>query len=155
MRIGIGFDVHRLVAGRKLMIGTVHIPYGKGALGHSDADVLTHAICDAMLGAAALGDIGLHFPDTDDMYKNISGEKLLKLTLQKVNAKGFSINNIDSVIILETPKIAAFIPAMRANIAKILELSPDVVSVKATSTEGLGFTGDGKGIAAKAVVSIM
>ncbi len=155
MRIGTGYDVHRLVAGRKLLLGGVHIPFEKGALGHSDADVLIHAVCDAMLGAAAMGDIGLHFPDYDEKYKDISGSELLKLTWQIIKSEGFRVGNIDATIILEKPKIRPYITQMRENIAAILDISVSAVSVKATTTEGLGFTGDGKGIAAQAVVLLL
>ena len=154
MRIGTGFDVHRLEEGRKLMLGGVEIPSLKGAVGYSDADVLMHAICDALLGAAALGDIGVHFPDNDEKYKDISGNEILSATYDKLKDKGYKVVNVDSVIILEKPKIASFISKMRKNIADILEISINTVSVKATTTEGLGYTGSGEGIAAKAVVLI-
>ncbi|MDK2918121.1 MAG: 2-C-methyl-D-erythritol 2,4-cyclodiphosphate synthase [Candidatus Petromonas sp.] len=154
MRIGIGYDVHKLVEGRKLILGGVEIPYEKGLLGHSDADVLLHAIKDAMLGAVALGDIGKHFPDTDDRYKGASSIKLLKEVNNKVNDKGYKINNIDVVIIAQKPKMAPYVEKMRKNIAEALEIDIECINVKATTTEGLGFTGEGKGIAAQAVVTV-
>lgn len=152
MRIGIGYDVHRLGSGRKLIIGGVDIPYHEGLLGHSDADLLTHAICDALLGAAALGDIGQHFPDSDEKYRNINSLFLLKEIGHKLQRSGYSIHNIDSVIIAEKPKLAPYISQMCQNIADTLSISLDKVNVKATTTEGLGFTGRGEGMAAKAVV---
>ena len=154
MRIGIGFDIHKLVPDRKLIIGGEVIPFEKGALGHSDADVLLHAICDALLGAAALGDIGRHFPDTEKKYKDIPSIKLLQTTWDLVKQQGFELVNIDSVIILEKPKISSYIEKMRENIATVLETSVNNISIKATTSEGLGYTGKGKGIAAKAVVLI-
>jgi len=154
MRIGTGYDVHRLVEGRKLILGGVEVPFTKGLLGHSDADVLLHAICDALLGAAALGDIGRHFPDTADKYKDIDSRILLRQVGQLLQKKGFSIVNIDSTIVAQQPKLASFIPAMAANIATSLEVSPELISVKATTTEGLGFEGRGEGISAQAVALI-
>ena len=151
MRIGQGYDVHRLTADRKLILGGVEIPYEKGLLGHSDADVLLHAIADALLGAAALGDIGKHFPDTDERYKGISSLILLEKTGELLTENRFIINNIDSTVIAERPKLRPYIDEMRENIAKALHLSIDAVSVKATTEEGLGFTGTGEGIAAQAV----
>ena len=151
MRIGTGYDVHRLVEGRELIIGGVEIPYEKGLLGHSDADVLLHAIMDALLGAAALGDIGKHFPDTDPAYKGISSIKLLQKVGELLADKGFLIENIDSTIIAQAPKMRPYIDTMRDNIAKALALDVDFVSVKATTEEGLGFTGTGEGISAQAV----
>jgi 2-C-methyl-D-erythritol 2,4-cyclodiphosphate synthase len=153
-RIGHGFDVHQLVEGRKLIIGGVTIPYEKGLLGHSDADVLLHAICDALLGAAALGDIGKHFPDTDASYAGADSRVLLRSVVAKLRDHGFTIGNIDSTIIAQTPKMAPHIAAMRANIASDCGLSIDRVNVKATTTEKLGFTGRGEGIAAEAVCTI-
>ena len=154
MRIGTGYDVHRLVPDRKLIIGGVEIPYEKGLLGHSDADVLLHAICDAMLGAAALGDIGRHFPDSDPAYKGISSLLLLKKTAELLEKRLFFIENIDATIIAQAPKLAPFIPGMKSNIAKTLGLEESQVNVKATTEEGLGFTGAGEGIAAQAVCLI-
>ena len=154
MRIGTGYDVHRLVPDRKLIIGGVEIPYEKGLLGHSDADVLLHAICDAMLGAAALGDIGRHFPDSDPAYRGISSLLLLQKTAELLEERLFFIENIDATIIAQAPKLAPFIPGMKSNIAKALGLEESQVNVKATTEEGLGFTGAGEGIAAQAVCLI-
>lgn len=151
MRIGMGYDVHKLVEDRKLIIGGVEIPYEKGLLGHSDADVLLHAISDAILGAAALGDIGKHFPDTDPSYKGADSLKLLEEVVKLVNDKGYVIENIDSTIIAQKPKMAPHIPQMRANIAKALGVDIDRVNVKATTEEGLGFTGAGEGISSQAI----
>jgi 2-C-methyl-D-erythritol 2,4-cyclodiphosphate synthase len=153
-RIGTGYDVHRLVDGRKLMIGGVDIPYEKGLLGHSDADVLLHAVCDALLGAAGLGDIGKHFPDTDPRFKGISSMKLLGEVARLLGEKGFRVNNIDATIVAERPKLAPHIPAMTANIAAAVKAGPGAVNVKATTTEGLGFAGKGEGMAAHAVCTI-
>jgi 2-C-methyl-D-erythritol 2,4-cyclodiphosphate synthase len=150
-RVGQGFDVHRLVEGRKLVIGGVEIPYAKGLLGHSDADVLLHAICDALLGAAALGDIGRHFPDSDARYKGIDSRELLRQVVALVTKKGLSIGNVDATIIAEAPRMAPHIAGMVANIAADLGVAKDRVNVKATTTEQLGFTGRGEGIAAQAV----
>ncbi|WP_432404604.1 2-C-methyl-D-erythritol 2,4-cyclodiphosphate synthase [Wukongibacter sp. M2B1] len=154
MRVGIGYDVHKLVEGRKLIIGGVDIPYEKGLLGHSDADVLLHAIKDAMLGAVALGDIGKHFPDSDERYKGASSIKLLIEVNSKLKEKGYKVNNIDVVIIAQKPKMAPYIESMRANIANALNVDIDEINVKATTTEGLGFTGTGEGIASQAIVSV-
>ncbi len=154
MRIGTGYDVHRLVPERKLILGGVEIPYEKGLLGHSDADVLLHAVCDALLGAAALGDIGKHFPDSDPQYKGISSLKLLEKTGELLGKRLYFIENIDSTLIAQAPKLAPYIGEMRRNIAKALGLDEDQVSVKATTEEGLGFTGAGEGIAAQAVCLI-
>lgn len=151
MRIGTGYDVHRLVPERDLIVGGVKIPYEKGLLGHSDADVLLHAIMDALLGAAALGDIGLHFPDNDPAYKGISSLLLLKKTGELLLEKGYLIENIDSVIIAQEPKMRPYIEEMRKNIADVLEIEVEQVNVKATTEEGLGFTGAKEGIAASAV----
>lgn len=151
MRIGQGYDVHRLTEGRKLILGGVDIPYEKGLLGHSDADVLLHAIMDALLGAAALGDIGQHFPDTDERYKGISSIELLKRVGELLEKNGFLIENIDSTIIAQRPKLSGYRPQMTANIAAALGIEKEQVSVKATTEEGLGFTGAGEGIAAQAV----
>ncbi|NTW59167.1 MAG: 2-C-methyl-D-erythritol 2,4-cyclodiphosphate synthase [Nitrospirae bacterium] len=154
-RIGTGYDVHRLVEGRKLIIGGVDIPHEKGLLGHSDADVLLHAVCDAILGAAGLGDIGRHFPDTDRQYKGISSLKLLGETIRLLGEKGFRVNNIDATIVAELPKMAPHIAAMTANIAAAVQVDASSVNVKATTTEGLGFAGRGEGIAAHAVCTII
>ncbi len=151
MRIGTGYDVHRLVEGRALILGGVTIPYEKGLLGHSDADVLLHAIMDALLGAAALGDIGLHFPDTDPAYEGVSSLELLKKVGELLSENLFFIENIDATVIAQAPKMRPYIDTMRANIARALLLEIDQVSVKATTEEGLGFTGSGEGIAAQAV----
>jgi 2-C-methyl-D-erythritol 2,4-cyclodiphosphate synthase len=155
MRIGQGFDVHQLVAGRKLIIGGVDIPYEKGLLGHSDADVLLHAICDALLGAAALGDIGRHFADTDAQFKDIDSRILLRDVVRKVKAQGFRIGNVDATIIAQAPKMAPHIPTMTANIAADLGVAMNAVNVKATTTEKLGYTGRGEGIAAQAVALLL
>lgn len=154
MRVGLGFDVHRLIEGRRLVMGGVTIPYEKGLLGHSDADVLLHAISDGLLGAAALGDIGKHFPDTDDRFKNADSLMLLGQVGMLLDQLGYIINNIDAVIIAEKPKMAPYILEMRSNIARVLHMSVEDVSVKATTTEGLDATGKGEGIAAQAIVSI-
>lgn len=151
MRIGMGYDVHRLTEGRKLIIGGVEIPYEKGLLGHSDADVLLHAIMDALLGAAALGDIGKHFPDTDPAYKGISSIKLLQHVGELLEANKFLIENIDATIIAQAPKMRPYIDRMRENIAAALQIEVEQVSVKATTEEGLGFTGNGEGISSQAI----
>lgn len=151
MRIGSGYDVHRLTEDRKLIIGGVDIPYEKGLLGHSDADVLLHAVMDALLGAAALGDIGKHFPDNDDAYRGISSRELLKRVGEMLCERMFVIENIDSTIIAQRPRLAPYISEMRENIAADLKLDIDRVNVKATTEEGLGFTGSGEGISAQAV----
>ena len=151
MRIGMGYDVHRLVPDRDLIIGGVKIPYEKGLLGHSDADVMLHAVMDALLGAAALGDIGKHFPDTDPAYKGISSVKLLEHVGKLIEEKGYIIGNIDATIIAQKPKMAPHIPQMRQNIAKALKISEDQINVKATTEEGLGFTGEGAGISSQAI----
>lgn len=151
MRIGMGYDVHKLVEGRDLIIGGVTIPYEKGLLGHSDADVLLHAISDALLGAAALGDIGKHFPDTDPAYKGISSIVLLEKVGALLEEKGFLIENIDATIIAQAPKMRPHIDTMRENIAKALGIEVSQVNVKATTEEGLGFTGTGEGISSQAI----
>ena len=151
MRIGMGYDVHRLTKGRKLIMGGVEIPYEKGLLGHSDADVLLHAIMDALLGAAALGDIGKHFPDTDPTYKGISSMKLLKHVGALLEENKFLIENIDATIIAQAPKMRPYIDQMRENIAMTLQIGAEQVNVKATTEEGLGFTGTGEGISAQAI----
>ncbi len=151
MRIGHGYDVHRLVEGRKLILGGIEIPYDRGLLGHSDADVLLHAICDALLGAAALGDIGRHFPDTDEQYRGIDSRVLLNKTVLLVKEKGLQISNIDCTIVAQKPKLKNYIEAMCKVIADCCNIDIDCVNVKATTEEGMGFTGDGSGIAAYAV----
>lgn len=154
MRIGFGYDVHKLVENRKLILGGVEIPYELGLLGHSDADVLTHALMDALLGAAALGDIGKHFPDNDPAYKGIDSLLLLAKVGEILAAHHYAVNNIDTTIVAQRPKLASYIPEMRAKIADVLNLELDKVSIKATTTEGLGFTGEGLGIAAYAVCAL-
>ncbi|HTS85343.1 MAG TPA: 2-C-methyl-D-erythritol 2,4-cyclodiphosphate synthase [Usitatibacter sp.] len=154
MRIGQGFDVHPLVAGRKLVIGGVEIAHDKGLLGHSDADVLLHAICDALLGAAALGDIGRHFPDSDARFRGIDSRKLLREVTALLKTGGFLVRNVDATIIAEAPRMAPHIPSMVANIAADLGIDAGRVNVKATTTEKLGFTGRGEGIAAQAICLI-
>jgi 2-C-methyl-D-erythritol 2,4-cyclodiphosphate synthase len=149
-----GYDVHRLAFGRKLVLGGVVIPFEKGLLGHSDADVLVHAVCDALLGAAGLGDIGLHFPDSDPNYKDVSSLKLLEQTKAMVKAKGFTIQNVDTIILAETPKIAPYRERMQANLAVALNINPGCVNIKATTTEGLGSIGKAEGIGAFSVVLI-
>ena len=151
-RIGFGYDVHQLKRGIPLWLGGVEIPHEKGSAGHSDADVLIHAICDALLGAAALGDIGVHFPDRDPAYKGIKSTILLQRTIELVRSKGYEINNIDSTVCLETPKIKSFIPEMRQQIAETLNVDAALISVKATTEEKLGFTGREEGVSAHAVV---
>ena len=152
LRIGHGYDVHRLVEGRKLILGGVDIPWEKGLLGHSDADVLVHAVMDALTGAARLGDIGKLFPDTDPRYAGISSLKLLAEVGRLLGEKGFAVVNIDAVLLAQAPKVGPYRPQMAANIAAALGISPEQVNVKATTEEGLGFTGDGSGMAAHAVV---
>lgn len=154
MRIGMGFDVHGFADGRRLVIGGVTIPHEKGLKGHSDADVLVHAVMDALFGAAALGDIGRHFPDTDPAFKDISSLELLSQTVSLLKEHGYVPVNVDTVIVAEEPKMAPHIPAMRANLAKVMNLDIDGISIKATTTERLGFTGRGEGIAAYAVCLI-
>ena len=151
MRIGHGYDVHRLVEGRDLILGGVKIPYEKGLLGHSDADVLLHAVSDALLGAAGLGDIGRHFPDTDPQYKGADSLKLLRQVYRKISEKGYKVGNIDVTMIAQKPKLKDYIPQMQANIAAAVETAPDRVNVKATTEEKLGFTGTGEGMSCHAV----
>ena len=151
MRIGHGYDVHRLVSGRKLILGGVDIPYEKGLLGHSDADVLLHAISDAILGAIGEGDIGKHFPDTDPAYKGANSIKLLMHVMELADGKGYAIGNLDATIVAQRPKLAPYIPQMRENIARALKVAADRINVKATTTEELGFCGRGEGIAAYGV----
>ena len=155
MRVGLGYDVHALTENRKLILGGVEIPYDKGLLGHSDADVLVHAIMDAILGAAALGDIGKHFPDTDNSFKDISSLILLEHTKNIIETHGFSINNIDSTIVAQSPKLSPFIEEMRKNISNILNIDLSAVNIKATTTEKLGFEGRKEGISAFAIASIV
>ncbi|MGD8893519.1 MAG: 2-C-methyl-D-erythritol 2,4-cyclodiphosphate synthase [Desulfobacterales bacterium] len=154
MRVGIGYDVHRLVAGRKLVLGGVDIPFEKGLLGHSDADVLVHAVCDALLGAAGLGDIGVHFPDTDPEYKDISSIKILAQTYELVSRKNFKVMNIDSTIFADAPKLSPYREDMKKNIARTIEIEARCVNVKATTLEGLGMIGKGEGIGAMCVALI-
>lgn len=151
MRVGMGYDVHRLVEGRKLILGGVEIPYEKGLLGHSDADVLLHAIMDALLGAAALGDIGKHFPDTDEKYKGISSIVLLKAVGALLEEKCFVIENIDATVIAQRPKLLPYMEQMKRNVAEALGITEDRVNIKATTEEGLGFTGSGEGISSQAI----
>lgn len=154
MRVGMGYDVHKLTEGRKLILGGVEIPYEKGLLGHSDADVLVHAVMDALLGAAALGDIGKHFPDTDPEYEGISSIRLLEHVGRLLDEKGYVIENIDATIIAQRPKMRPYIDQMRENIAEALKIETDQVNVKATTEEGLGFTGSGEGISSQAVCAL-
>jgi 2-C-methyl-D-erythritol 2,4-cyclodiphosphate synthase len=154
IRIGHGFDVHAFAEGRRLIIGGVDIPYDRGLLGHSDADVLLHAICDALLGAAALGDIGKHFPDSDPRYKGIDSRKLLRHVAELLDGRGWKVGNVDATIIAQAPKMAPHIAAMREHIAEDISIAAEQVNVKATTTERLGFTGREEGIAAEAVCLI-
>ena len=154
MRIGMGYDVHRLVEGRDLIMGGVTIPYEKGLLGHSDADVLTHAVMDALLGAMALGDIGKHFPDTDEKWKGADSLKLAAAVRDLVTKNGWCIGNVDATVLAQAPKLAPHIPTMRENLARVLQIPVDRVSIKATTEEHLGFTGEKKGMAAHAVCLI-
>lgn len=151
MRIGHGYDVHKLTEGRKLILGGVEIPFEKGLLGHSDADVLLHAVTDALLGAAGLGDIGLHFPDTDEAYRGADSRKLLKAAAELLEGKGYRVGNVDATVLCQRPKLRPYIPAMQERIAETLGVPRGCVNVKATTEEGLGFTGAGLGIAAHAV----
>ncbi len=154
-RIGYGKDIHKFADNRKLIIGGVDIPFEKGLAGHSDADVLLHAVADALLGAAGLGDIGRHFPDTDQKYKDASSMNLLEITSGMIREAGYDVMNIDSVLILQHPKVAPYIKEMCGNIANVLKLDTDRISVKATTSEGLGFEGRGEGVTAEAVVLLM
>ncbi len=154
-RTGIGYDVHAFADNRKLIIGGIEIPHHKGLAGHSDADVLLHAITDALLGALALGDIGKHFPDTDEQFKDVDSTILLKKTYQLIKEKGYKIGNIDSVVVLQKPKLAEYIPQIQEKISSILETGTDQISIKATTTEGLGFIGREEGISAFASVLIL
>ncbi len=151
MRAGIGYDVHKLVENRELVLGGVRIPFEKGLMGHSDADVLTHAIMDALLGALALGDIGKHFPDTDKKYKNISSLLLLDKVRELIDEKGYQISNIDSTIIAQRPKLSPYIEEIKDKLSETLKINKDKLNVKATTEEGLGFTGEGLGISAQAI----
>jgi 2-C-methyl-D-erythritol 2,4-cyclodiphosphate synthase len=154
MRVGSGYDIHRLIQGRKLVLGGVVIPFEKGLLGHSDADVVLHALCDALLGAAGLGDIGQHFPDTEPQFKDISSMELLARTFQMIVDKGFCVNNVDATVLAEAPRLDRHRSAMQANIAGVLRMKPADVNVKATTKEGLGATGRGEAIAAMCVVTL-
>ena len=154
VRIGHGYDVHRLVEGRRLILGGVDIPWERGLLGHSDADVLTHAVMDALLGAAGLGDIGRHFPDTDPAYAGADSLKLLAHVVALLRERGFTVGNVDATVLAQRPKLAPHIPQMRDNLARTMEVGPEQVNVKATTEEGLSFTGSGEGMAAHAVVLI-
>ena len=154
MQIGLGYDVHRLVTGRNLVLGGITIPFEKGLLGHSDADVLVHAVCDALLGAAGLGDIGIHFPDTDPEFKDICSMKLLADTYEMIRRKGFKILNLDSTVFAEAPTLNPYKKAMQNNIARTIGIEPTYVNIKATTTEGLGMIGRGQGIAAMCIVLI-
>ncbi|MHB8145835.1 MAG: 2-C-methyl-D-erythritol 2,4-cyclodiphosphate synthase [Vulcanimicrobiaceae bacterium] len=154
MRVGHGFDAHRLVEGRPLVLGGVAIPFERGAMGHSDADVLAHAMCDALLGAAALGDLGAYFPDTDPRWKGADSMELLAACVEELHRAGFVVINVDATIVVERPKLAQYIVHMRQNVASRLGLGVDAISVKAKTSEGMGFTGDGSGIAAYAVALI-
>lgn len=154
MRVGMGYDVHKLVEDRELILGGVMIPYEKGLLGHSDADVLLHAVMDALLGAAALGDIGKHFPDTDPQYKGISSIRLLGHVAALLDEQNYIVENIDATIIAQRPKMRPYIDTMRENVAKALKISVDQVNIKATTEEGLGFTGSGEGISSQAVCAL-
>ncbi|HBF9428259.1 TPA: 2-C-methyl-D-erythritol 2,4-cyclodiphosphate synthase [Clostridioides difficile] len=155
MRIGLGYDVHKLTEDRKLIIGGVEIPHDKGLLGHSDADVLIHAIMDSILGALALGDIGKHFPDTDEEYKGAESMKLLEHVYNLITSKGYKIGNIDSTIIAQSPKMAPYIENMRSNISKVLNTDIDNINIKATTEEGLGFTGAKQGIASQSICLLL
>lgn len=155
MRIGLGYDVHKLTEDRKLIIGGVEIPHDKGLLGHSDADVLIHAIMDSILGALALGDIGKHFPDTDEKYKGADSMKLLEYVYNLITSKGYKIGNIDSTIIAQSPKMAPYIESMRNNISKVLNTDIDNINIKATTEEGLGFTGAKQGIASQSICLLL
>ena len=152
LRIGYGYDVHQLAEGEDLIVGGIHLPYHLGSVGHSDADVLLHVICDALLGALALGDIGTHFPDTDPAYKGIDSKVLLKRTYELVKQEGWALANVDSTVCLQLPKLKPHIPTMQAIVAELLDVEPNQIGIKATTTERLGFVGEQKGISAHAVV---
>ena len=155
MRVGLGFDVHRLVEGRELWLGGIRIPHTLGALGHSDADVVLHAICDALLGAAALGDIGQHFPDTDAQWKGADSKELLRAVVALLHEKGWSVGNVDCTLVLERPKIMPHVPLMRSTMAGLLRVAEDAVSVKATTNERMGYVGREEGVAAHAVALVV
>ena len=155
MRVGIGYDVHKLVENRKLILGGVEIEHDKGLLGHSDADVLVHAMMDSILGALALGDIGKHFPDTDSKYKGADSIKLLEFVNNLIESKGYKVNNIDSIIVAQAPKMAPHILNMRENVSKAMNIDIDCVSIKATTEEGLGFTGNKQGISCQSICSLI
>lgn len=155
MRVGIGYDVHKLVENRKLILGGVEIEHDKGLLGHSDADVLVHAMMDSILGALALGDIGKHFPDTDSKYKGADSIKLLEFVNNLIESKGYKVNNIDSIIVAQEPKMAPHILKMRENVSKAMNIDIDCVSIKATTEEGLGFTGNKQGISCQSICSLI
>ncbi len=154
IRVGIGYDLHRLVPSRRLILGGVEVPYDKGLLGHSDADVLTHAICDALLGAAGLGDIGCHFPDSDAAYKDIASLKLLSQTMALVKEKGFSVSNLDATIMAQAPKLAPFIPQIETTLAETIAIPTDCINIKATTTEKMGVIGQNEAMAAMCVTLI-
>ena len=154
MRVGIGYDVHRLVAGRKLILGGVEIPHNKGLLGHSDADVLSHAIGDAMLGAANLGDLGKHFPDSDAQFAGISSLNILNRINRLIRKAGYKIGNIDSILVIQKPKVAGYLSEMQHQLSNCLEITTNYISIKATTTEGLGFAGASEGVAAHAIVML-
>lgn len=154
-KVGIGYDIHRLIQGRPLFLGGIEIPYAKGLLGHSDADVLIHALCDALLGALALGDIGEHFPDTDPKYKGIASTKLLKIVKGLLNKSGFKINNIDLIVIAQEPSLAPFKKQIKDNLCALLDLAEDVVNIKAKTNEGLGAVGNNEAIVSYAMVSLV
>ena len=154
-RIGQGYDVHRLTEGRALVLGGVTVPFERGLLGHSDADVLLHAVMDALLGAAALGDIGQLFPDSDERYRGADSRELLRTVVRLLRERGFAVGNVDATIVAQRPKLAPYLPQMRENIAADLGIAPDAVSVKATTEERLGFTGSGEGMAAQAVALVV
>lgn len=154
IRVGLGIDVHQFAAGRELWIGGVKIDYERGLLGHSDADVLIHAICDALLGAAHLRDIGYHFPDTDEMYKGIDSKQLLKETMKLVRAEGYEVQNVDATVCAQQPKFSKYIPLMQKTLAEVMEVEEDAISVKATTTEKLGFVGREEGMEAQAVALV-
>ncbi|MBD3305109.1 2-C-methyl-D-erythritol 2,4-cyclodiphosphate synthase [candidate division KSB3 bacterium] len=154
-RVGIGYDVHRLVPDRPLILGGIKIPFANGLQGHSDADVLIHAICDAILGALGLGDIGRHFPDSDPAYKGIASSILLSRVIERMAQHHYAIGNLDAIVIAEQPRLAPYIPQMQDHLARLMHASPERINIKATTTEGLGFTGTGAGIAAQTIVSLI
>ena len=154
MRVGFGYDVHQLEIGRKFVLGGIAIPFEKGPVAHSDGDVLIHAICDALLGAAALGDIGVHFPDNDPQFKGVDSKVLLRIVIEKLEAQGYHVVNIDSTVSLQRPKLKEYVPNMQKTLAKILKIEPSFINIKATTTEKLGFVGREEGIEAQAVVLI-